>query len=211
MAYPQYVGQKDKVLNTGRIPYLGDDTNFYPAKGILSGSSMEQKVAQREPFEFRPGQTTLVDGAVATGTRTGSPTITTAATANSTYWGAWIQYAPARVGKIDGLATGGIVEGQLTIGHKSAAGTVNVKVSARIANTANTASPDILVTLTAATAVTTAETYSTFDINYLKTDAVFNAVPFSLAVGIQTAVAASAGIARFMESSAIRGEFEPGT
>ena len=102
------------------------------------------------------------------------------------------------------------MEGQLTIGHKSGAGTVNVKVTARIANTANTASPTTVLALSAATSVTTAETFSTFDLNYLQTDTVFNAVPFSIAIGIQTAVAASAGIARIMESSAIRGEFEPG-
>jgi len=210
MAYGEYLGGlKNLVLKTGRIMYGGDGTNFYPLR--VAGSSGEQKLAQREPFEFRPGQTTLVDGAVAAGSRTGSGTVTTAASAAVTYWGSWIQYAPARSGKIDGLSAGGIVEGQLTIGHKSAAGTVNVKVSAEIANTANTASADVLVTLTANTSVTTAETYSTFDINYLKTDSVFNAVPFSLRVGIQTATAASAGIARFMESSALRGEFEPGT
>jgi len=36
MAYPQDKGQTDKVLNTGRIPYGGDGTNFYP---ILVDSS----------------------------------------------------------------------------------------------------------------------------------------------------------------------------
>jgi len=39
MAYPQYRGQTDKVLNTGRIPYVGDGTNFYPQSGNSSGHS----------------------------------------------------------------------------------------------------------------------------------------------------------------------------
>ena len=37
MAYPQDKGQTDKVLNTGRIPYVGDGTNFYPMRGDASG------------------------------------------------------------------------------------------------------------------------------------------------------------------------------
>jgi len=38
MAYPQYRGQTDKVHNTGQIIYVGDGTNFYPAKGNSSGN-----------------------------------------------------------------------------------------------------------------------------------------------------------------------------
>jgi len=211
MAYSEDKGQKDKVLLTGRIPYLGDGTNFYPALGVRSGSSITQVMAQREPFIFRPGQTALANGGVVAGSRTSSGTITTAASADVTCWGSWIQYAPVRAGKIDGLSTGGIISGQITIGHKSAAGTVNGKVTVRIANTANTAAPTTVVALSAATSLTTAETFSTYDLNYLQTDSAFNAVPFSLALGVQTAVAASAAIGRIMESSYLQGEFEPGT
>lgn len=206
MAYPQWFGQVNKILNTGRLIYGGDGTNARPVKVTDEGRFV---IAQREPFLFRPGQSALANGAVAAGSRTSSGTITTGGTADSTYWGDWKTYAPLRAGQIDGLATGGIIDGQITIGHKSAAGTVNVKVTARIANTANTSAPTTVLALSAATAVTTAETFSTFDLNYLQTDAVFNAVPFSIAIGIQTAVAASAGIARVMESSFLQGEFEP--
>lgn len=38
MAYPQDKGQTDKVLNTGRIAYGGDGTNFYPLKVDSSGN-----------------------------------------------------------------------------------------------------------------------------------------------------------------------------
>ena len=37
MAYSQDKGQMDKVLNTGRIAYIGDGTNFYPLKGSSEG------------------------------------------------------------------------------------------------------------------------------------------------------------------------------
>ena len=211
MAYSQEKPQKNRVLNTGRVAYGGNGTDFLPVKVIAdtAGISGRQVISQREPFIFRPGNTALASGMVATGTRSGAATITTGGTADSTYWGGWQTYQPLRSGRIDGKASGGIIEGQLTIGHKSAAGTVNIKVTARIANTANTSAPTTMLAVSAATSVTTAETYTTYDIPYLACDTVMNSVPFSVAIGIQTAVAASAGIARIMESSFIQGEFEP--
>lgn len=40
MAYPEDKGQKNKVLNTGRIAYVGDGTDFYPLRGDSSGRLM---------------------------------------------------------------------------------------------------------------------------------------------------------------------------
>ena len=211
MAYSQEKPQKNRVLNTGRAAYGGNGTDYLPVKVIAdtAGTSGRPIISQREPFIFRPGAAALDSGMVAAGTRSGAATITTGGTADSTYWGGWQTYQPLRSGRIDGKASGGIIEGQLTIGHKSAAGTVNIKVTARIANTANTSAPTTMLAVSAATSVTTAETYTTYDIPYLACDTVMNSVPFSVAIGIQTAVAASAGIARIMESSFIQGEFEP--
>jgi len=211
MAYPQYAGQKNVVLGTGRILYGGNGTDFLPIKVIAdtAGTSGRPVISQREPFIFRPGNTALASGMVAAGTRSGAATIQTGGTADSTYWGTWQTYQPLRSGRIDGKASGGIIEGQITIGHKSAAGTVNAKVTLRIANTANTSAPTTLLAVSATISVTTAETYTTYDIPYLACDTVMNSVPFSVALGIQTAVAASATIGRIMESSYIQGEFEP--
>ena len=209
--YSQEKPQKNRILGTGRPIFGGDGTDYYPIKVLAdtAGLSGRQVISQREPFIFRPGAAALASGMVPSGTRSGAATITTGGTADSTYWGGWQTYQPLRSGRIDGKASGGIIEGQLTIGHKSAAGTVNIKVTARIANTANTSAPTTMLAVTAATSVTTTETFTTYDIPYLACDTVMNSVPFSVAIGIQTAVAASAGIARIMESSVIMGEFEP--
>src|SRR3990167_3959157 len=114
-------GNKNQIMRQGNLIYIKQsDGNFYPARGGSDGSIY---IGQQEPFEFRPGQTALASGAVPAGTRTASGTITTAASANVTYWGSWISHAPYRSGLIDGKSTGGIIEGQLTFGIKSAAGT----------------------------------------------------------------------------------------
>ena len=208
MAYPQWMGQADKILNQGRLIYGGDGTNARPVKTLTDGRLV---ISQREPFEFRPGQSALAGGAVAAGSRTSSGTITTGGSADVTYWGGWVQYAPLRSGLIDGLASGGIVEGQFTIGLKASTGTNSGKLSAQIANTANTSAPTTVLALTGTIACTTAEVFQTYDLNYLQCDTVFNAVPFSIRIGVQTNIAASSNVARIMESTDIRGEFEPGT
>jgi len=202
-------GNADQVLPTGRLAYGSDGTHEYPIK---VGSDKRQIVAQREPFIFRPGATTLTNGMVAAGTRSAGVATTSGTVASSTYWSAWTQYAPLRTGKIDGLATGGIVDGQLTIGALCGAGTGKISLTARIANTANTAAPTTMLALaTTVTIAGTVEVYTTYDIPYLKTDAVFNAVPFSIAIGAQHSQGGSTVIFRIMESSYLQGEIEPST
>ena len=215
MAYPESRGQKNKVLNTGRSPYGGDGTDFWPLKVVVlsGGTEGELVIAQREAFEFRPGQSALGSGAVAAGSRTSSGTITTGGTADSTYWGTDVVYQPARAGLIDGKSTNGIIWGQVTVGLKTGAATADAKVTARIKNGTTTSSGTAatFLGLTAAIACTTAEIFRTYDLNYLQTDANFNAIPFSMAIGVQSNLAATTIIGRIMESSGIYGEFEAGT
>ena len=163
---------------------------------------------QREPFIFRPGQAVLASGMVASGTRTGGDTITSIG-ANSTTWGTEVVYEPKRAGKIDGLSSGGIISGQITIGIKSSASTPNAKLTVRIRNKNGTWTT--ILALTSAFALSTAEAYKTYDIPYLLTTADFNAVPFGVTIGVQSDSASNTAIARIMESSYIQGEFEPGT
>ncbi len=214
MAYSeQDGGKKNQALLTGRKPYLGDGTNFYPQYGSTAEVAGHTRtvISQREPFEFRPGATVLSGGAVPSGTRTGAATLTTGTVANSTYWDGWKTYQPVRGGKIDGLSSGGILWGQLTIGTTVNSGTGTVKLTADIANTSNTSAPTTFLTLTGTISCTTAETFQTFDINYLKTNTVMNSIPFSMRIGGQHQQGGSTGIFRIMESSVLLGEFEPGT
>ena len=213
MAFDQQRGQVGKTENLGKIIYLTDGTSFFPVEASTAANSTmaRQIISQREPFIFRPGSTALADGMVASGTRSASGTITTGTVANSTYWGSWVPYSPLRGGRIDGLSSGGIFDGQITIGTKLSAGTGTVKLTARIANTANTGSPTTMLTLTGTITCTTAETFQTYDIPYLACNTVFNSVPFSFAIGGDMQQASSSAVFRIMESSYIQGEMEPGT
>ncbi len=218
MAFPEDKGQKNKVHNTGEIVFGTDGTNFFPAlgstAGVASGAGQGVRliIAQREPFIFRPGASALGSGAVSTGTRTGAGTVTTVASSATTVWGSWTNYQPLRRGQIDGASSGGIISGQITIGIKTGAATADAKVTAQIANTANTGSPTTFLALSGtAIGCTTAEIYRSYDLPYLITDTAFNAVPFSVRLGVQSNLSGTTIIGRIMESSYIMGEFEPGT
>ena len=202
-------GNKDQVLNTGRLAY-GKDANgkFYPMS-IDSDGRLE--VAQYEPFTFRPGATTLASGMVESGTRSSAATVTSGTVANSTYYGGWLSYAPLRTGKIDGLASGGILSGQVAIGIACGAGTGTAKLTLDIANTANTSAPTAMLAVSGTITCTTAEIFKVYDLPYLLCNTVMNAVPFSVRLGVQTQQAGSTVIGRIMESSYIEGNFEIGT
>ena len=213
MAYPETRGQPGKTENLGKIAYAGDNTQFYPllANTAGGGGSGRLVVAQREPFLAWLGPSALSGGMVAAGSITGSGT-TVSGAADTTVWGTTVTYAPLRSGQIDGLATGGVVYGSLTIGLKVAgtAGTIDAKVTARIKNNANTTWTTAL-TLTGVIGCTTAEVYKTYDIPALLTDANFNAIPFDFAIGHQSASAATTVNARIISTSFIIGDFEPNT
>jgi hypothetical protein len=205
-------GQKNQSLITGRIAYGHDGTDAYPFKANTAGE-IYTKPQVREAFIFRPGasalaSTSAITGMVLSGVRTGSGTISTAGTANSTYWGPSITYEPLRAGKIDGLTTGGIVGGAITIGSIAAAATCLAKHTIRIRNKDGTWTTCLAVSGTVAVGATT-EVYTTYTMNYLQTTANFNAVPFEIAIGAQSNEAGTAAICRVMESSYISGEFEP--
>ena len=199
-------GETNRVMPQGNLIYIkAANGNFYPAIGNTAGY---QLIGQREYFEFRPGQTALSGGAVVSGTRTGALTTTSGTVASSTYWGSWINYSPLRTGYIDGKTSGGIIEGQLTVGLAVGAGTGKIAPTAQIANTANTAAPTTFLALATTVTCTTAEAYATYDINYLACDTVFNSVPFSVRMGVQHSQGGSTAIFRIMESSAVRGYYE---
>lgn len=198
-------GQTDQALITGRIAYGYDGTNARPIK---VGTDSKLIPAQREPFICRPAAAALANGMVASGTRSGGTTVTAGSAAVE--WGTEYVYEPLRAGKIDGISSGGVVNGQITVGLASVAATSDAKVTARIRNKDGTWTT--VLALTGTIACTTAEIYRTYDIPYLKTTANFNAIPFGIAIGVQSNLAAATGsVARMMESSFIEGEFEPGT
>ena len=211
MPYSQYFGQKNKVLNTGRLAYGGDGTDAFPLKVLADSAGISGRllISQREPFIFRPGSTALSSGMVASGTRSASGTVTSGTIANSTYYSSWLTYQPQRGGLIDGKSSGGIIDGQIAMGIKTGAGTGTAKLTVDIANTANTGSPTAMLTLTGAITCTTAEIFQAYDIPYLACDTVFNSLPFSVRMGVQTQQGGSTVIGRVMESSFIQGEFEP--
>ena len=166
-----------------------------------------EAVAQREPFIFRPGAAAIENGMVASGTRSGTGVVTSDA-ANTTVWGDSVVYEPLRKGRIDGRDTGGVIYGQLTIGIKSSAATPNGKLTARIRNKGGTWTT--CLALTGTIVLSTSEQYLTYDIPYLLTTEEFNAVPFEIAIGVQSDSSTNKAIARIMESSWIAGEYEPG-
>ena len=116
------------------------------------------KIPLREPFTFYPGVAALASGMVASGSRSGGATVTSV-DANTTVWGTEVVYEPERAGKIDGLASGGEIHGQITIGIKSSALTPNGKLTARIRNKDGTWTT--CLALTAAIALSTTEAYKT--------------------------------------------------
>lgn len=204
-------GAKNQALITGRIAYGHDGTDSYPMKVVESG---EQKIAQREPFIFRPGasalaSTSAVTGMVLSGVRTGGATVASTS-ANVTVWGTTVTYEPQRDGKIDGLDSGGTISGEITIGTIAAAATCLAKHTARIRNKNGTWITCLAVSGTVAVGATT-EVYTTYTINHLLTATNFNSIPFDFAIGVQSNEAGTAAVARIMEASYIMGEFEPGT
>ena len=162
-------------------------------------------------FVARPGEAALADGAVASGTRSGSANTAVSVDANTTYWQTTATEFKHgfHAGKIDAKETGGFVYGQITIGIVASAATPNGKLTARIRNKSGTWTT--LLTLTAAFALSTTEIYKTYDLPYLLTTANFNAVPFEVSAGVQSDSATNTATARIMESSWIAGEFAPGT
>ncbi len=173
------------------------------------GAATSVVLQQREPFIFRPAATALASGMVASGTRSGGPALTGAGTADQTEYSGYVTYEPYRDGKIDGLASGGVISGQLTFGYKVAASTAAIKLTVDIRNKAGTAVT--MLALTGTLAATTAEAFATYDIPHLLTVTNFNAVPFDVRHGNQSNLAGTAAVTRIMESSYIQGEFEPGT
>lgn len=175
------------------------------------GSNWYPKDADLVDFFFRPGQVPLASGMVESGTRSYNPAVvSTASVASTTVWSNAISYEPYKSGKIDGLSVGGIIEGQLTIGYIASATVGNTKLTARIQNKDN-ANWVTMLTLTATIATATTVAYKAYDIPFLQTTSTFNAVPFSIAIGVQTDASANSVQARLMESSWIAGQFIPGT
>ncbi len=224
------VGSKGDVMPKGNLIYA-DNPSASTQFALLSDTARVQGtspdgaapaiVSTKEGFIFYPGasalsSTSTITGMVLSGVRQGSATITSA-NAASTYWSSNITFAPIGRGKIDGLSTGGVITGQITVGlTAAAAATCDAKVTARMRNNAGSTYTTCLflsATVIAVGATAGVEIYKTYDINHLLTDANFNAVPFDFAIGVQSdkAAASCAVIGRVMESSYIMGEFEPGT
>lgn len=214
----------DDAMPRGNVGYAydPDGKHSYPVIGSTAGQTdaIRPIIAQREYFIFYPGagvlaSTSTVDGMVLSGVRSGAGTVTTAGSV-TTAWTPAATYSPLRAGKIDGVSTGGIVSGQITVGLKTPSGTqaANAGVTARIYNVGAAAGSVTCLFLSATVlACTSAEIYSTYDIPKLQTTAAFNAIPFTFQVGVQSskAAASAAIVARIMESSYIDGYFEPGT
>ena len=224
------------LADTARISGTGTDGSAPAAVSILDngsstlyaaladtarviGASAPAIISTKEELIFYPGASAITDGMVLSGSRTSAGTITTGATANQTYWGPESICAPLVRGKIDGVSTGGILSGQITMGLKTGAGTADAKVTARIRNNSSASSADAgawvtCLTLSAATiACTTAEIFKTYDMPRLKTTGTINSVPYGVAIGVQwsAGTAAASIIGRIMESSYIQGWVEPGT
>ncbi len=212
-------GNPDQVLSHGSFAYALDPSNI--GRPLKADSTGYLVISEPVYFEFRPGQQnlagiagTITTGAVLTGVRTGSGTITSGTVANSTYWGTDVVFNDKWTGKVDGLSSGGILEGQLTIGAIASAATTAAKFTARIkSGTSTTAGATIFLGLsgTAISLGATTEIYTTYDLNYLKTDTVMNSVPFAMAIGVESSLAGTFTVGRIMESTTIRGKYVPGT
>src|SRR3990167_4810167 len=210
------VGSRGDVMPRGNLMYLDDPTSAtqYPfladtarVKGTGTDGSAPAVVVSKEEVIFYPGASAIANGMVASGSRAGAGTITTGGTADSTYWGPESIFAPLVRGKIDGVSTGGILSGQLTIGIKTGASTADTKVTARIRNNSSAATADAGAWVTclalSGTAIgcTTAEIYRTYDMPRLQTTGTINSVPFGVAIGVQSSLAGTTIIGRIMESS----------
>ncbi len=225
----------DQVMRQGNVIYIYDPSgkHSYPWKGNTAGVAVigiantagvinallgdTSGLCGRTHLVFYPGRAVLSGGMVESGTRSDSGTITTGASADVTYWGTEIMYSPKELGIMDGGPDLGIFKGQITIGLEAAAGTVLGKVTARIrsnstASPANTGPWVTCLTLTGtAIACSTARTYKTYDLPYLMSSSSCERLPFGFAIGVQTAIAATAVIGRIMESSYIEFDIIPGT
>ncbi|KKM00352.1 hypothetical protein LCGC14_1805290 [marine sediment metagenome] len=190
--------------------YQGVTIYDSPGNEVANSVTQGLKLRQREPFIFRVGSTVLASGMVASGSRSGGPTVASTS-ANVTVWGNDVLYEPFSSGKIDGIAASGIVSGQITIGSIcSAAASVAVKLTARIRNKDGSYVTTLALTGSFNAGGTT-EVFNTFDIPHLLTTSDFNAVPFQFAIGVQGNLASTFAVVRIMESSYIQGEYEAGS
>lgn len=219
------MGNENHVMPQGNEIYGSDSgANRFPLlcdSARVAGTAPKRAapaiVSGKEELLFYPGSSGLASGMVATGTRTGSATTTSSGSAAVT-WGSEFIFAPATYGKIDGVSTGGILSGQITVGLKTSASTADCKeVAIRMRNnpTASTGDSSSWVTVlsyTATIACTTAEAFTTFDMPYLRTSASMNAVPYGLALGVQSNLASTNIIGRIMsETTYIHCLVVPGT
>jgi len=159
---------------------------------------------QREPFIFKPGQVAVL---VASGTAQSGAQVVTV-NADTTYNTTEVVYEPKRAGLIDGVASGGIVSGQVTIGVVAASGTPNAKLIIQVRNKNGTWVT--ILALTNAFATSTTEIFKTYESAALLTVANWNAVPFGFRIGVQSSSAVVI-TARVMTSSFLMGEMECGT
>ena len=161
------------------------------------------KVGQRvrESFTHRPVSGDLTSD----GIQYSSGVVSVAA--DTDYYEDLGTYEPERSGKIDGKATGGVVEFSFTIGLDASGGTPNAKYKIQARNKGGTW-VDLFAIQTEAISVT--EEFHTWS-GYFTTVANFNAVPFDLRLVIQSNSATNTATGRVKNSSYVRGEFEPGT
>ncbi len=186
------------------------------AQGSGTDGSAPGIVSFEEEFIYYPGAVSIDSGMVLAGTRSSAGTVTTTGSAAVT-WGGETIFAPIGRGKIDGIATGGILTGQITVGLKTNASTADAaSISIRIRNNSTASTGDAAawataLAYTAAIACTTAEIFRTFEFPHLLTSASINAVPFGIALGVRSNLAATNIIGRVMEASYIQGRYQPGT
>ena len=208
----RWIGTASETKPSGATIPIGSTFQEWD-KGILkitpdSGSTWVVKDATLVEFIFRPGQSALSAGMVAASTRAYSETVSTTASA-TTVWSSTVTFNPYQPGLIDGLSAGGLINGVITLGYLSASATPGAKFTARMKN--NSVSTWITtLALTASVTASIGVNYITYEIPYLKTEFGFNAVPFDVAIGVQSDASNSIQ-ARLMESSYILGAYIPGT
>ena len=210
----RYIGTASESKPASGLP-IGSTYHEYD-EGVLmitpdSGSTWVIKDVKNVEFTFRPGQAAMASGMVAGGTRSYNPeTVSTAAAASTTVWSSTITFSPYQSGLIDGLSANGIIEGALTIGVIASASTPTAKLTARIQNIGETTSWVTILGLTGTISTSSVVSYQTYDIPYLQTSSPFNAVPFGVAIGIQSSSSVNTIQARLMESSYVMGSYIPG-
>lgn len=222
------VGSKGDVMPRGNLMY-GDNPSSSTQYSLLADTARVQGtnpdgstpaiVSVKEELIYYPGRSAVSGGMVLSGTRTGAGTITSSGSAAIVYSVEDI-FNPISRGKIDGVATGGDITGQITVGLATSASTADcTAVNFQIRNnpTASTAASTATyawvaaLAYTTAIACTTAEIYKTFDIPHLKTSASINAIPFGSRFGVLSQFASTNIIGRVMESSYIQMFVEPST